>query len=178
MQRVHRLAFRPLVPGWLVRKRGPQVFCRGWGTIAAVGLGSIAIALGLATRSAVADAVASFADFPQGTYRYRDLSSQSASTLLLRKSGAIVIGVELLASDRPERVLAQRCFRGQAEGDRLIYVTFAYPPYDPAAVWESGEVIDLTLLEGPIPTADERLQTQPNEAEQTALTNCVQIFWR
>ncbi|MEM8808873.1 MAG: hypothetical protein AAGF01_22875 [Cyanobacteria bacterium P01_G01_bin.38] len=106
-----------------------------------------------------------FATLPTGTYRYVSPDENRLSlTLLLRKSGSAIIGVELLG----ERELS--CFRGQAQDNRIVYVTQVYPPYDPASDWQSGQVIEMASLvsRGQSPTA----------AEQEALETCVQLFWR
>ncbi|MBE9060736.1 hypothetical protein [cf. Phormidesmis sp. LEGE 11477] len=91
-------------------------------------------------------------------------------TLLLRKSGSVVIGVELIS--RREQITVRYCFRGQAEGDRIKHITRVAPPYSPASDWESRQTLDLT-----------ELSLLPNEtnlslAEQTALEDCLSIFWR
>ena len=107
----------------------------------------------------------SFADLPTGTYRY----TQSDSERLMRKSGSVVIGIEIL-DNGSRSSLVRSCFRGQAAGDRLIHVTQVSPPYDPASHWESNLTIEITS-----PLAGNTVLT---EAEQAALETCIQAFWR
>lgn len=110
--------------------------------------------------------VQSFADQPTGIYRYTTPNRKRLGrTLLLRKSGSVVIGVELY------RGRDRSCFRGQAKGDRIVYVTYVYPPYNPASDWKSGQVLEIA----PLISGDVRNSTI---AEQTALDTCIQFFWR
>ena len=113
-----------------------------------------------------------FALRPAGTYRYTvaDSGEGARRSLLFRKSGSVVIGAELMSRRGRSHTPVLGCFRGQAEGDRIIYVTKVAPPYDPASRWESGLVIDLA--------AGVSLDQPPTAAEQAALETCIQVFWR
>ena len=120
-------------------------------------------------------AAQSFADLPTGTYRY----TRSNSERLMRKSGSVVIGIEMIdggdgiaRENRPS--LVRSCFRGQAVGDRLIHTTQVSPPYSPAADWQSNQTI--LLVPSAVHLAIDGLA--PTPAEQTALQECVQAFWR
>ncbi|NJL86169.1 MAG: hypothetical protein HC886_09600 [Leptolyngbyaceae cyanobacterium SM1_1_3] len=130
-----------------------------------------AIALLLACTAAAVDEAQTFANLPTGTYRYTTPDSgRLFRTMLLRKSGSAVIGVELVGDRASTDVMALSCFRGQAQGDRLIYVTRVQPPYDPASEWQSGQELELA--------AGVSRDTSLAPAEQTALETCIQLFWR
>ena len=129
----------------------------------------------VAVKDAGASDTQPFALLPAGTYRYTAADTGAANTgarasrsWLFRKSGSVVIGAELMSGR--SRGLALGCFRGQAEGDRIVYVTQVAPPYDPASRWESGLVIDLA--------AGVSLDQPPTAAEQAALETCIRVFWR
>ncbi|MGB5916443.1 MAG: hypothetical protein WBG63_16385 [Phormidesmis sp.] len=115
-------------------------------------------------------------------------SHRSGRTWILRKSGSAVIGIEL-SGDRtpnrpqdrtpnrtpniePDRPRVLHCLRGQAAGDRIIRITQVSPPYTPAANWESQQTLDLAPLTRQSPSPI----TTP--AEQAALVECIQAFWR
>ncbi len=114
----------------------------------------------------------SFADLPTGTYRYSTPNSER----LIRKSGSVVIGIEVMSGRDGETFQGNRaspilnCFRGQAQGDRLIHVTQVSPPYNPASHWESNLMIEIELPISP--------DTDITAAEQSALEDCIQAFWR
>lgn len=134
-------------------------------------LKQIAVVFLMATCSAQT-AVQPFAARPTGTYRYVSNERDGLATLLLRKSGSAVIGVELF--NRRELPVVRYCFRGQAKGDRIEHITRVAPPYTPASIWESGHELDLTEL-GVLPNEEMNVLSL---AEQTALENCLSLFWR
>lgn len=143
------------------------------------------ISILLACVSVPISSVQSFADLPTGTYRY----STPDNERLIRKSGSVVIGIEVM-SDRdgvseamPERAIAFQgnrnspvlnCFRGQAQGDRLIHTTQVSPPYSPASDWQSNQVIAIEPAAVRLATDD----LAPTATEQSALEECIQAFWR
>ncbi|EDX86608.1 hypothetical protein S7335_4313 [Synechococcus sp. PCC 7335] len=130
----------------------------------------IAVVFLMATCSAQT-AAQSFSTWPTGTYRYVSTKPDALSTLLLRKSGSAVIGVELF--NRRELPAVRYCFRGEAKGDRIERITRIAPPYTPASTWESGQELDLTEL-SVLPYE----MTVLSLAEQTALEDCLSLFWR
>ncbi len=113
-----------------------------------------------------------FSAMPTGTYRYRlDSNDRPSQTFLFRKSGSVVIGAELMSRTN---VSALSCFRGQAEGDRIINITQVSPPYSPSSNWESGLSIEITTQAGAVSLED----YLPTASEQTSLETCIQLFWR
>lgn len=118
----------------------------------------------------------SFADLPTGTYRYSTPNSER----LIRKSGSVVIGIEVMSGRDGEIFQGNRaspilnCFRGQAQGDRLIHTTQVSPPYSPASDWQSNQVIAIEPAAVRLATDD----LAPTTTEQSALEECIQAFWR
>lgn len=114
-----------------------------------------------------------FAAMPTGTYRYHlDNGDRPGQTLVFRKSGSVVIGAELM-SDRINAP-ALNCFRGQAQGDRIINITQVSPPYSPSSNWASGQSIEI-VAQSDIASLENYL---PTELEQNSLRTCIQLFWR
>lgn len=140
---------------------------------------SHAIALLLAYTPVSQQADQSFAAMPTGTYRYLlDDGDRSSQTFLFRKSGSVVIGAELMSDRSRASAPVLNCFRGQAEGDRIIHITRVSPPYSPLSNWESGQSIEIANQTSPASVASLEEIYLPTDAEQISLETCTQLFWR
>ncbi len=134
---------------------------------------SYVIALLLAQTSVPQQIDQSFAALPTGTYRYRlDSGDRQGQAFVFRKSGSVVIGAELMGDRISTPTI--KCFRGQAEGDRIINITQVSSPYSPSSNWESGQSIEITAQIGTAPLTG----YLPTASEQISLETCIQLFWR
>jgi hypothetical protein len=92
-------------------------------------------------------------------------SSMSGQSVLLRKAGRTVIGVQLgSGSGNP-------CFRGFVQGNRIVNATRVFPPYNPAARSDfQPEMFDLSEYS--------QVEAAVSEADRATLQTCMQFFWR
>lgn len=99
---------------------------------------------------------------PAGDYYYI-AKKENQSSLLLRKSGFTVIGLE--------KTLSKTCFRGMAKENKIVNVTRLSLPDNPASKlrYTEGEVYNL-----------DNYQVVPKITikERKALLTCVKAFWR
>ncbi|MBF2003428.1 MAG: hypothetical protein IGS38_22230 [Synechococcales cyanobacterium M58_A2018_015] len=111
---------------------------------------------------------------PPGQYDYLQvepnpdglaLPERQDNTLLLHKVGRTVIGVNR------RRGMAQLCFRGFAEDNRLLNVTRIFPPYQPDSNWDfQADWLDVSNYQ--------RRERAFTAAEQADLLTCLQVFGR
>lgn len=97
---------------------------------------------------------------PTGDYYYIT-KQENQSSLLLRKSGFTVIGLE--------ETFPKTCFRGMAENNKIVNVTRLSLPNHPTSMYSKGEVYNL-----------DNYQVVPEITieDKKALLTCVKAFWR
>ncbi|MBD1867537.1 hypothetical protein H6F88_31150 [Oculatella sp. FACHB-28] len=112
-----------------------------------------------------ANPASSLENLPTGEYYYEAIhaSETSSRSILFRKAGRTVIGVQMGAN--------RSCFRGFAEGNRIVNATRVFPPYDPASRQDfQEEMLDLSQY-SPVERAG-------RDRDRATLRTCIQFFWR